>query len=67
MTKYQMQDICSNFSSVFLLIDVEVAKTATSFWLFKALICIMTLLFTGIAFDVAQVLGLVLILFLLPW
>ena len=33
------------------------------FWLFGALICIITFLLTGIALDMAQVLGLVLVLF----
>ena len=34
VTEYQMQGIHSNFSSVFSVIDVEVAKTATSFLAF---------------------------------
>ncbi len=50
-----MQSIYSNFFifSIFLVIDMEVAKTATSFLTFWALIALVTLLLAGIVLDMA--------------
>ena len=42
---------------------MEIAETTTRFLAVKALVYIVTLLFTGITFDVAQVFDFVLILF----
>ena len=59
-----MQNIYFNFSSVFLsIIDMEFAEPPLVFWLLWILVCIITFLFAGIAYDVAQVLSLVLIFF----
>ena len=63
MTKYQIQDICSNSSSLFLpVIDVEIAKTATSFLAFQVPTRIVTFLFADVALDMAQVLGFIFVL-----
>ncbi len=49
-----MQDTCSNSSSIFfLVIDIEVTKTATSFQLVMTVAGIVAFLFAGIAFNVA--------------
>ncbi len=59
-----MQDIYSNSSFFFFsIIDVKVAKTATSFWLFEALIDIVALLFIDVALDMVQVLSFILVFF----
>ena len=57
-----MQGICSNFFFVFSVIDLEIAKTVTSFLAFQGNYLHSDFLFTDITFDVTQVLGLVLIL-----
>ena len=41
-------------------------KLPLVFWLFRALVCIMTFLVAGVVFDVAQVLGLVFICLCYP-
>ncbi len=52
-----MQGTRSSSSSVFLsVIEIEVAETATSFWLVWTLGDIVTLLMAGVAIDMAQVL-----------
>ena len=57
-----MQGTHSNSSFFFSVNDVKVAETATSFLAFWALFCIMTFLLAGVALNVAQVFGLVLVL-----
>ena len=58
-----MQSTRFSFSSFFLITNVKIAKTATHFWFFKAFVYIMIFLFANVVFDMAQVLGLILILF----
>ena len=59
-----MQGTCFNsFFSVFSVINIEVAKTATNFCLFRILIGIVIFLFADIVVNVTQVFGLVLIFF----
>ena len=49
-----MQDIYSNsFSFFILVIDVEVVKTVTSFWLLRILVSVVTFLFIGIVLNMA--------------
>ena len=59
MTEYQMQDICSNLSSIFSLIYMEIAKTATSFCFFEVVVDVIAFLFASIVLDMTHVFYLV--------
>lgn len=60
--KYPMQGTRSNFFSFFLLINVKVVKRATSFWLLKAFVGIVTFLLVDIVLDAAQIFDLIFVI-----